>query len=615
MCGFPGPGNHRKKVLYPFFAPVSPANIELPGTPSSFEVINSFSFLGSFFYICEWPLRCMKSRACVFLLLFFASCVSYRAKESLDQAEALLDMAPDSALAIVNSIPRKALSNPSVRARHALLLTQAQDKNYLDIAEDSTIRIAYDWYKRYGSKQNRLKSTYYLGVIRQNAGNNIDAAICFREAEPLAEALKEYRLQSLCNQHLSAIYSSNYDRLSAMYYAEQSLKSADLSKDMLMADYCRLDIADQFIAQNQLDTAEVILKSIILDAKDSILLSYACRSLAKLYLIKPKPNYSEAKSLLESAFSGKSIPISSQDFAFWGLMAEYGGDSLLADRYCLEAEKTMLSSVDSVSYFITQTNIFEVRGDYRKSYSSYGKAMVIQDRIVYAQLEQSITHAMENYFQNQADLEKAKGRFRMLVFLLLTILLIGIIAWLSGRLHWAKMEIIEKMAQIQDFSSDLEYLQSKDSASRVLLDFYTKDKIKSLNSLANAYFSWDSETIRRKEKQIGNHTKEELVDLFQKQLEGFRKNDGFYSSLEDSLNISYDNIMVRAREELKTVRNVDFDLVILFFSGFSAKSVCFLKDMTEASVRMRKTRLKHYFSELPSRRGVDFVKILEHKDS
>ena len=97
-------------------------------------------------------------------------------------------------------------------------------------------------------------------------------------------------------------------------------------------------------------------------------------------------------------------------------------------------------------------------------------------------------------------------------------------------------------------------------------------------------------------------------------MESFRKNTEFYSALENSLNVSYDNIMVRAREELKQERKVDFDLVNLFFAGFPAKSICFLKDMTEASVRMRKSRLKLFFAALPDHRGDDFVKILERKD-
>ena len=103
------------------------------------------------------------NRFLLFVLLLLTSCVSHRTKEMLDKAEMLSSEVPDSALVILNSIPRKDLSTRPSRARHALLTTEVLDKCYIDVAEDSVIRVAYDWYKRHGSKENRLKATYYMG--------------------------------------------------------------------------------------------------------------------------------------------------------------------------------------------------------------------------------------------------------------------------------------------------------------------------------------------------------------------------------------------------------------------------------------------------------------------
>ena len=408
---FQGPVIIRKKYCIRFFVPASRRNgqaAEIP--PSSFEVIISLSFLGSFFYICESLPRFMKSKVCILFLLFLASCVSHRTKETLDQADAILSEAPDSALAIVKSIPSEALSTPSIRARHALLLTQAQDKCYIDIAEDSTIRVAYDWYKRYGSKYNRLKSAYYLGVIRQNAGNYIDAVINFIEAEPLAKELKQYRWQSLCEQHLRAVYARNFDSVMALTYAEESLKSAQMSGDTLMTGYCRLDIANEFIAQSRLDTAEVLLKGLIRDTRDRHLLSYAYCSLAKVYLIRHNPEYEKAGNLYDVILQNNAIDLSCQDYVHLGLIAQYRGEISLSESYCRRAEEMMRTPVDSATFYTILSNIYSLKGENAQSNEVFSKAMEIQDRIVYAQLEQSITHALENYYQNQTDLEKEKGR-------------------------------------------------------------------------------------------------------------------------------------------------------------------------------------------------------------
>ena len=555
----------------------------------------------------------MKTKVFVLLVLLLSSCVSHRAMDALDRTEEMLSESPDSALAIVRAIQQEDLTTRSLRARHALLLTQAQDMSYVDVKEDSTILVAYNWYKHGGNRLNRLKSTYYLGVIRQNAGNDIEAAILFRAAEPLAEELKEYRWKSLCSQHLSQIYSSNFDQGSALQFAKESLNAAEKAGDTLMAGYCRLDVASRYLALSQLDSAEVLLKQVIRDSdKRRYLHSYASRLLAKRYLFEKKPDYDKADSLYHAIVEEGAIPLTSQDYGDLGLIAEYKGMQQLSRDFCKKAEETMLSMSDSSIYFLALTNIYDIRNDCQQAYDSYSRAMEIQNRIVSVQLEQSISHAMENYYEGQAELEKEKKRVILLLFVLLGSVLVGLIVWLVRRLRKSRQEVLENMAQIQDFSKDLDVLQSRDKDSQVLLDYYTKEMIGSLNSLATAYFSWDSENVRQKEKRIGGRSKEEMIKVFQKQLEGFRKDKTFYSSLEKSLNVSDNNIMDRARETLKQEKKYDFELLLLYFAGFSAKSICFLKGLTEASVRMRKTRLKQFFAALPDCQGRDFVKKLEH---
>jgi len=557
----------------------------------------------------------MKLRFLPIILILFSSCVSNRTREALNRAESVVNEAPDSALAIVKAIDRDELKTRSSQARHALLLTRAQDKCRQIIKEDSTIRIAYDYYQKHGSSKDLLLSSYYFGVIQRNAGNDIGAVIAFREVEPLAEAMGDYRLQSLCDQHLCALYSHNYDHASAMTYAEKSLEAAKLTGDSLMVGYCRLDIGAQYIAQEKYDEAKVLLNQLLAESENHrALYSYTARYLAKQYLLRPEPEFNKADSLYSAILEKNAIPLSCEDYGYLALIAEYKGEREDANQYSSLSEQTMASQVDSLTLYMTRMNLFKLREDYKEALLSYEKAMSIQDGFVNAQLEQSLSHTMEEYYYNQSEQEKERGRSRLYIALLIGALLVGVVAWLTGRLHRAKREILEKMAQIHDFSSDLEKLQSRNSASRSLLDHYVKDKIRSLNSLADTYFSWDSDYVRQKERTVGSHTKEELVETFQRQLETFRKNPEFYSALENVLNVSYDNIMVRAREELKQEKKVDYDLVNLFFAGIPAKSVCFLKNMTEASVRMRKTRLKSFFAALPDHRGDEFVKILERKD-
>ena len=74
------------------------------------------------------------------LLLSIASCRRDNATlERMRHAEAIMHTSPDSALAIIRSIPDSTLHSAEARALHALLLTQALDKNYLDLTDDTHI--------------------------------------------------------------------------------------------------------------------------------------------------------------------------------------------------------------------------------------------------------------------------------------------------------------------------------------------------------------------------------------------------------------------------------------------------------------------------------------------
>lgn len=198
------------------------------------------------------------------VLLCLISCAEDRhASMAFNQAESLLFTAPDSALALVRRIDGQTLSSRTLQARHALLMTIAQDKCYIDVAEDSTVRVAYDYYKKHGREWDRLMATYYLGVIQQNAKVYINAALAFREAEPLAEELEDYRQLSLIEQHLSNIFALNYDHIRALEYAKKAERAAKQAGESLMADYCRYDVAIQLLSMYRYEEAETVLRQLL----------------------------------------------------------------------------------------------------------------------------------------------------------------------------------------------------------------------------------------------------------------------------------------------------------------------------------------------------------------
>ena len=89
----------------------------------------------------------------------------------LDDAEAHLEMHPDSAFVALDSLDRRHLNTPELRARHALLYSIALEKCGIRMTNDSIINIAVNYYNNKGDKQQIETALQWRRIILENAGN------------------------------------------------------------------------------------------------------------------------------------------------------------------------------------------------------------------------------------------------------------------------------------------------------------------------------------------------------------------------------------------------------------------------------------------------------------
>ena len=113
-----------------------------------------------------------------------------------------------------------------------------------------------------------------------------------------------------------------------------------------------------------------------------------------------------------------------------------------------------------------------------------------------------------------------------------------------------------------------------------------------------SYFSWTDDAVKKREKEKGVQTKDEIISRFRQQLGEMRSDRSFVKSLEDAVNASNDNLINHLRTEYKDkLKELDFNILTMMYSGLSIKSIAFYFRMTEPSIRTRKTRYKHLFEE------------------
>ena len=131
----------------------------------------------------------MKCRIILELLaiLFFTGCYNREQISRLDEAEALLQNKPDSALTILQQL--KSEGSQAEQARYALLYSEALDKNHIKATNDSLIRRAWEYYKHHPKDLRRqCKTLYYWGKVKLRAGDKPGALRLYLKVE---EKLKD----------------------------------------------------------------------------------------------------------------------------------------------------------------------------------------------------------------------------------------------------------------------------------------------------------------------------------------------------------------------------------------------------------------------------------------
>lgn len=177
----------------------------------------------------------------------------------LDEAESLMELQPDSALTILSCIDKVKLQSKEEKARYALLMSMALDKNYIDTTTFDVIQPAIYYYFDNGTPDEKLKTFYYQGRIYQNKGDVDNAINTFAKALDNTHGV----MDSLCIARTlvaqAGLYSDLYDFKS---YTNYHLRAANIYKKYSYKDYefdCLLNALNGANAMKNKTLADSIL--------------------------------------------------------------------------------------------------------------------------------------------------------------------------------------------------------------------------------------------------------------------------------------------------------------------------------------------------------------------
>lgn len=180
------------------------------------------------------------------------------ARGMMSHAEALMEHYPDSSKAILSKIDKDDLNGDEDKARYALLMSMALDKNYIDTTTFDVLQPAIDYYLKKGSPDERLRTYYYQGRIFQNQGDDASAMNSYlkgRDVPDITDSLflaklivaesvmyfKQYKTDEFINENLKAakIYNIKNKPLPEMRSYGKALEGYTILGDRVRADSIR----------------------------------------------------------------------------------------------------------------------------------------------------------------------------------------------------------------------------------------------------------------------------------------------------------------------------------------------------------------------------------------
>lgn len=504
--------------------------------------------------------------------------------ESLQYAEILMQEKADSALYVLEQIDVNKIHRKRDCAKYALLYSQALDKNYIDIANDSLIRYAVDYYQNHGTVEDKFLTNYYLGRILYNAGEYIQAMLSYMDAETYLEKLNDNYYAGLLYAQIGNIYSKHYDNPSCLearqksydYYAKTDLTSHK--------NYALLDLAIAYNNLKEYDKSEVILHEVIGKAEkysDAFLLGESLTSLALQYVDCNKRK--EAKKLFLEIEQIAHKPMSSGALDRLAYLYAIEGKIDSANLHIERAFYAATNKIDSANVCYSVFQISKQQKNYQKALENLEINIQAQDSIFRATLHQSVIAAQRDFFQNRSDFAfyKLKTRTQMaamaIVFLIL--IAVSVTMYLRRQLQLKNMEISKYM----NIASDIEHtLQLHDIKMSKLVQQLFKDKFELLDHLGSTYY--ERQNTPAEQEAIYNEVKKAIQDL--------GENPQTKSELERIVNACKQNIIQKFREQFPKTKETDVDLLCYLSAGFSYRAISIFTQEKIENIYNRKSRLK-----------------------
>ncbi len=367
------------------------------------------------------------------ILLLTACGENVRNSQLLERAETIMNDSCDVALSMLqDSINPKTLTTERGRAIYAVLLSQALDKNYIDLTSDSIIAPAVKYFANGDNPHYAMLTHYYHGKILLNQNKLSDAIIYCTKAVDFAKELnydfylgliygtiaKTYSLthnhnESIKYSNLSYLHFSKVNKEPHKKYAYFSLAIAhNNNRDFYQSKSIHKELIDS--ATLKCDTAFLL----------EVLESYS-------HLLWNNQKSIESKQILKKLQNNYKYQLSATSLAHLADIYTKENNQDSASYYLFLAKTNANCLKDSIAIMLADYNNALTNKDYKKALSLQEEQINDLNASTEDIWEQSVMTLQRDYFESQAknanlEVESKKNQIILIVIISVAILFIAI---------------------------------------------------------------------------------------------------------------------------------------------------------------------------------------------
>ena len=561
------------------------------------------------------PLRFL-TYSLLLLSTLLTGCSGRLGMHRLELLESRVDDAPDSVLAVLAraDMPRWG----EARALYALLTVQAQDKSYIDVADDSLIRVATEYYDHRGTPLRRLQAFYYHGRVYANAGHRHEAMASYSRAKDFVPQVDVPYPVGMLYSQMGVLYGYDYDYSQAVMFMEEAKKYYELGGKERLRHIAMRDVGQFYLNMEDATQAEPLFKEVLAwgEAHEDTYIIYSTLSmLLRLY------DATEDTDALEVLLAKYPIETVLQNATIFGAIAHHHarkGEADDAKAALSRAWDVAATAQDTAMLWHKSYQVNKALGHLDAALNDHERLLDLQDSTVRITLQQPLIASQRDHYRTRLELTSSQllnNRYLMGIFFIVLLIVAALLYFyirrrlrhkqeeLNGYIELAdelrhtlynrEQSIVSNEAAMEHIRQELQLshaqleelrarLHTSDDAMQAQVAGLLGGQFQLLNRLSETYYQWEgreSETV-----------KEKIFAQVKAEIEGMRQGDTL-AELEAIVNKHLDNVMTRLRAELPHLKEKDYVFLTLFYARFSGKAISLFTDVKRDNVYKIKERL------------------------